>query len=253
MKTRSGNGARVVLGHRAEDHRIGQRQLLAHARPYPRREHAEIYDGAFVVDDFHVLAGTIGAGIHQDEPARRLADDAGRADRHHKAEQHGNALERVGVGARDVRVRHGEGKQPYRNSHEAPGGADRVLVEPRHVEPAGLHAVEEAAQEAVGEMRDHEDRDNDYKAGRRPGHAREHPEKCVDEERREALAPWPGVRELAQDESQPLVAQQQGHRPEDRAHDRANGVQHVLALDDLVAGGAHFRALDLGVAEHALP
>ena len=103
--------------------------LLAEAGAHARREHPHLDDRALVLAEPHVFAGAVGTRVHQDQPARRLPDDAGRADRDHHAEQHRKALERVGARPGDVGVghRHREDREAHqeRPARTAqPQGAD---------------------------------------------------------------------------------------------------------------------------------
>ena len=71
-------------------------------------EGAQLGHRAFLLADAHVFADAQGARVHQDQAARRLADQAGAAQRDHQADQHRHALEGFAVGAGQVGVGHGE-------------------------------------------------------------------------------------------------------------------------------------------------
>ncbi len=247
----TGQRAGIVLRHRTQHHRVRQRQLLAHSGADARREHAEPDHRTLVIRDAHVLARPIGPRVHQDQSARRLRDDARCADRHHEANEHRHAFERVGLRAGKMRIGHRDREQPHGDLDEAPGRPRGIGVDPVERQPTLLHAVEEAAQHPVRDVRDREDRDGDHQSGERAGDCREHPDERLDEERRQAFAPRPRIWEAMQDVAQPLVGEQQRHDPERDAQHGANRLDHTLALDDLGSRGVQFPALGLGVAEQA--
>ncbi len=149
--------AREIARDGTHHRRVGQRHLHAHAVAHVCREHAHLHDGAFGVADAHVFAHAKRARVHEDEPACRLADEARRADRHHEAEQHRQALEGVGVGAGDVRIGHHQREHPHGNGEELARRPRRVAVDPSHAHAALLDVVEERPLHAVDGARDHED------------------------------------------------------------------------------------------------
>ena len=210
------DGARIVLRDAGQGQRVRQRELLAEARAQARGEHPHLDDRALVLADAHVLARAERARVHEDQSARRLADDARRADRQHQAEQHRQPLERLRSRAGNVRVRHGDGEDPHREGREPPRRTRAVGVQPIDLHASCLHAFEESGEDAGGRAGNEEYRDGDQQLRDRRRHRHEDVRHRVREERVELLAPGARVRETAEDVADPLVGQEEHDGPEDR-------------------------------------
>ncbi|MCY1420791.1 hypothetical protein D9M71_364250 [compost metagenome] len=160
----------------------------------------------------HEFTGAQGSGVRQDQPGRRLPDDAGSTQRDHQADQHRQTFERIGPGTRQVGISHGQGKQPDRQRRQALGGFQGFVVQP--VEGAGRrHAPQYPAREGCGASCNEEDRQRYAESGDGP----ENPlQQIVGDFQQivvKAFTPGPGIGKTRQDKPQPFVGEQQHDDP----------------------------------------
>ena len=166
--------------------------------------------------------GPEGPRVHEDEPARGLADDAGRTDRHHEAQQHREPLERVAVPSPGCTGRPSPARTPRRRSSRAGASAAR---NPRRSSPPGRAPTAPRRRTAVSTpphaARDQENRDHDDEVGQRRRPPRPAaPVTRLDQESVELLAPRAGEREETQEEPHPFVGDEQHEAPSSPARSR---------------------------------
>jgi hypothetical protein len=118
--------------------------VIIEAGANPRGEHAKLGDGAFVLADPDKLAGAQGPRVGQDQPGRRLPDDAGGAKGNHQADQHRQAFERIGTGARQIGISHRQRKQPDCQCGQALRRLQGFMVEPAE-RPRRGHPAQDAS------------------------------------------------------------------------------------------------------------
>ena len=104
-----------------------------------------------------VLAGLDGTGEREEESAHHLSDEPARSDRQHHADEHADALERVGVGAGQVGIRHDHREQPEQAGQQTLARLGGVGMNPRHLDPAFGDAVERRLHDADDDARQQDD------------------------------------------------------------------------------------------------
>ena len=165
----------------------------------------------------HVLAGPKGARVHEDEPARRLADDARRADRHHQAEQHRQPLERFGSRARECTDTPSPARTSRRRSSRAGASAAPMSASSQSTSMRPDCTPSKKLPQHAGRRhaRDDEDDDRDQEVRHR---LRDRRRACRrSSSTRNALSCSPHgarVRKAAEHEAEPLVGHEQHERPE---------------------------------------
>lgn len=233
--------ARVVAGGRAQHHRVGERDLLAHAGADLGGEGAHLRDRAFLVGHAHVLAHPKRARIDQDQSARGLPEQARPAEGDHQADQHRDALEGLAVRAGDVGIGHHDGEQPDADVDEAARRYRGVLLQPVRLAVPAFDAVEDRVQRRGRGPRDQEDHGGDDEVGDGVQHGTAQLQHDAEQVVAECLAPGPRVRELRQHVGEPLVAQHGQQQPDRRMDQSAHDGAQPRPLQQRRAGDAHGR------------
>ena len=127
--------------------------------------------------------------------SHHVRDEPARSNRQHNPDEHAHALERVGVGARQVGIRHDHREQPEQAGQQTFGRLGNVGMHPGQMDVALPDAVEGRLHDANDQPRQHDD-DEDVEQSRDGiQDARDDSLKRANQERAKGFAPRARVRE----------------------------------------------------------
>ena len=150
------------------------------------------------------------ARVGDHEAAHDLRDQAARAQRDHEAEQHADALERVGLAARHVRIHDDDGEEPRASRQQPACRLHGLRMEPaRRRDAAALDRVEPESDQLDDEAREQQDEGDGDQARNRVHDAESEVPHGRQEESGHRLAPGTRERKPPQDERDGGVGDEQ--------------------------------------------
>ncbi len=154
-----------ILDRSGEHDGVGHRDLDVLRRAQARHEQRAGDHRALHGADAHPVAHVEGARVEQHEAGHEIRDRGAGTERDQNAEEDRNALDRVGVRARQVREHQRERQRDDERARDLEGGRRPFALEVLDLDVARPDGVEERAHAAQDHARAETDDDQDHQVG----------------------------------------------------------------------------------------